>query len=42
MVISTSSPVCPDVSKCPLSDIYNDGCCDACNMTTLDLQSTIK
>ncbi|XP_044578140.1 hemocytin isoform X1 [Cotesia glomerata] len=40
MVISTSSRVCPDVFKCPLKDIYNDGCCNACNMTTLDLQKT--
>ncbi|KAK0088266.1 hypothetical protein PV326_004912 [Microctonus aethiopoides] len=38
LIISTSSHLCPDISDCPLADIYNDGCCQKCNLTTLNIQ----
>ncbi|XP_046603352.1 hemocytin isoform X1 [Neodiprion virginianus] len=35
-VISSSSETCPDVADCAPESVYNDGCCNRCNITALN------
>ncbi|XP_044006095.1 hemocytin [Aphidius gifuensis] len=41
LIIQTMLTICPDVSTCPVEFIYQDGCCQKCNMTNIfDLRQT--
>ena len=35
IVISSMMPTCPDISACPPTKRYNDGCCEQCKMEPL-------
>uniref|UniRef100_A0A8D8ZF36 Hemocytin n=1 Tax=Cacopsylla melanoneura TaxID=428564 RepID=A0A8D8ZF36_9HEMI len=37
--IVASSETCPDVSHCPENKLYQDGCCEKCNLTIENLSS---
>lgn len=37
-LISSMMPTCPDVSTCPPSSLYTDGCCDMCKPEALSQQ----
>jgi integrin beta 3 len=33
--ISSMMPTCPDISSCPLTSRYKDGCCESCKLEVL-------
>lgn len=39
--VSGSQETCMDVSQCPEQDIYQDGCCKVCNVTSLPMLSKL-
>lgn len=40
-LISSMMPTCPDVSLCPESNLYSDGCCQLCKPEALSQENCL-
>lgn len=40
--VSSSSDTCPDISKCPPKDLYQDGCCQRCKLPVLPQMNCVS